>query len=206
MQTPPSDICQSPPDALDGWQLIQLRQLATDASATAAAIEQALAPIDLDALRHGADIEIHADACNAAVDAILTLHDIAYAMEQIGGSFRLRTGPLRTNATSIEAEAEATLASGSDDPALVLLAARLLPINRGSLALAAGLTGPGERHAAWGDLSVGTLLTAFRGADETLVGDLCETTDVDADSHWSDLDEEKIKRIADMLRSVARAR
>jgi hypothetical protein len=205
MQTPP-DIRQPHPDALDGWQLVQLRQLATDASATAAAIEQALAPIDLDALRHGADIEIHADACNAAVDAILTLHDIAYAIEQIGGSFRPPTGALTTNATSIEAKAEATLASESDDPALVLLAARLLRIDRGSPALAAGLTSSAERHAAWGDLSVGTLLTAFREGDETLVGDLCETTDVDADSHWSDVDDEQIKRIADLLRSVARAR
>jgi hypothetical protein len=206
MQTPPSDICPSPPDALDGWQLVQLRQLATDASATAAAIEQALASIDLDALRHGADVEIDAEACNAAVDAIVALHDIAHAMEPIGGSFGLRSGPLRTNAASIEAEAEATLASGTDDPALVLLAARLLPIDRGSLALAARLFAAPARRSAWGDLSVGTLLTAFRGGDETLVGDLCERADVDADSHWSDLDDEQVKRVVELLRSAARAR
>lgn len=187
------------------WQYVHLRQLLSDASAVAAAAEQRLEGVDLDALRSGNGLALSADECNGALDAILVLRDVADAMEQIARMLRRRDEALVVAAGEIVAEAENALASGSADANYVLLAVRMLRPAHGFPALAEAIEADPEAVQQWAELPVGELLACFHGCRPDHLERIAEAAQIDLATSWDALGLDALARIAAALREATYA-
>lgn len=185
------------------WQYVHLRQLISDAAAVAAAAEQCLDGVDLDALRSGRGLALSAHECNAAMDAILVLRDVADTMEQIARSQGPRDETLVVSPQEIAAEAQRALADGSADAASVLLAVRMLRPADGFPALAVAIDSDPEAVQQWAELPVGELLSCFHGCRDEHLARIAHVADVDLETTWDELGIDALARIADALREAA---
>lgn len=185
------------------WQYVHLRQLISDAAAVAAAAEQSLEGVDLDALRDGCGLALSAHECNAAMDAILVLRDVADAMEQIARSQGPREETLVVSSQEIAAEARRALADGSADAGSVLLAVRMLRPADGFPALAVAIETDPEAVQQWSELPVGELLSCFHGCRDEHLARIAHAAGIDLDTSWDELGLDDLARIAGALRESA---
>jgi hypothetical protein len=189
-------------DARIAWQLVQLRLLASDASAQAAALEERLEAIDFDALRSGAGVELSGGEFTSALDSLATVIDTVGSMEQLAAHLSPRDHVLEVSADEILHPVADALSAGSADVAMVRLAVRMLPRATGFNALANAIESDPAALAGWDDLTVGELVAEFRDIRELDLQALSEQASVELERRWADLSLDAAIGVAAALRGL----
>jgi hypothetical protein len=117
---------------------------------------------------------------------------------------RLPEGDIDVDGDELASSAAGDLEDGIIDPIRVRLAARMLPVGTGWLALATALRSC-DTHTTWEDLSVGELLGSFRDATDVGVISILAAADLPARLEFASCDEHDLLRLASVLEQHARA-
>jgi hypothetical protein len=189
--------------ARDGWRLVQLARLARDVEGLARGIRQLLEPFDADELVAAGGARLDAGARGALVDEVCALRDAAEQAGMIGGDLAPEHDALDVPLEAVGEAAVEALTEGSADVALILLASSVVHRDAGFPALAEGIeVDPIGHIGQWGDVTIGALLGAFRGADARVTAWVCASARVSADATWTSLDMDALARVTWALRHV----
>lgn len=132
--------------------------------------------------------------------------DLAELCGQIVGlSDRLPDADLQVSYSDIVAAAADDLANGIMDPIRARLAARVLPIAVGWPALVEALRST-DAHAAWDDLTVGEMLTAFHDAEPALSNRVLAVAELSSSDRFSSCGTNGLRRLAAALAEHAPTR
>jgi hypothetical protein len=182
------------------WQAMLLREAAHDAQVRAGAVVKRLSAFDPDELYACGSVAIDTDALREIAGDVLALHDVVDRLRFPAEAVRPTAGGiLAADVEDIAREATLALAEGSIDIGYVLLAARAVNARGGLTALAAALAGDPTLCGSWEETTVGEVLSCFRGAEDSLVGEPCRAAGVDPAQRWDELDVSAVTRLAEAL-------
>jgi hypothetical protein len=141
------------------------------------------------------------------VAAIATIADdvaqLAMRAQSLGEVLHGR--PLEVAYLDVAADAAADLADGVADPQRAMLAAQLLNFPEGWRALADCLRTV-EVHETWHGVTVGTMLSAFRGVSPQLARQAAATANLAPGTEFTACSPDDIARLATALESIAAQR
>jgi hypothetical protein len=183
-----------------GWTLVQLSELVRRAEELLLDGIALLGPHAHAAMAPGATIELGPAELARVVAALAEGGEIAEQLELLAA--RLPAAEVCASYGDVRAAAAEDLANGIVDPRRLLLAARVLDVERGWPALAASLAA-GDVVSAWGSLTVEALLGRFREADPALVGLVAAEADLAPGARLAECSAEQLAALAGGLRRHA---
>lgn len=144
------------------------------------------------------DAEVLIAAEDMAELKMITAELMEFCGQIVGLSERLPDTNLRVSYSDLVVAAADDLANGIMDPIRARLAARVLPIAVGWPALVEALRST-DAHAAWDDLTVGEMLTAFHDAEPPLSNRVLAAAELSSSDRFCSCDTNGLRRLAAAL-------
>lgn len=186
-------------EASDAWQVVQIAELARADEDLLVRVLRVLDPAACAGMRED-DGWVLSGSETEELRSLLVEHgEIAERLQRLAE--RLPEQGIVATYSNVRAGAAATVANGTLDLSLLLMAVSTLDVRAGWIALADALASTDVREA-W-ELTMVDLLSAFRAVDPGLVSRVLAYAAVDPETYWSELSADQTRRLAAALRSFA---